>query len=1167
MPAGAPYIELHAHSAFSFLDGASTPMELAAAAAERGYPALALTDHDGVWGSLEFAHACKGFGIRPITGAELTVALPSSTADGTAIPLYGGKWSRRPLAHLTLLVEGASGYRNLCRLLTAAHAHTRDGTARVATQPWATLEQLEEHAEGLVCLSGCARDGALAGAWERGDTAAGERLGRRLLAAFGRDRFRVELQRPYWRHDRARNRWLTALAERLGVPCVATGNVHSHGRQRAPLQDALVAVGLGETLEESEPRRRGNSTSALASPPAMAARFAEHPEAVAETVRLAERLRFDLTRELGYRYPGSEDPGADAELARVCSARLAERYDGNPRRGEAEGRLEQELGTIRHLGLSGFFILHRDLLELAREVAAEVRGPESARSVLPPGRGRGSSVSSIVCYLTGLSHVDPVEAELFSGRFLNDESSSMPDIDLDFPRDIREVLIPRVHERYGADRSALVAAFPTYRPRGAVRDLGKALGLPPEEIDRVAKTVGFHETAAELERDLHAALGPERAAAPRWRALLALADEAMGLPRHASQHPGGMVISTRPLVDVCPVVPAAMAGRQIVQWDKDSCADAGFLKIDLLGLGMLSAVERCVEEVDRARGERLDLSRIPLDDEETYESIRRAETTGVFQIESRAQMQMLPRTQPRNLDDITVQVALVRPGPIQGGAIHPYIERRKLLREDPAFEVPYEHPLLRPVLEETLGTIVFQEQVIEVAMALAGFTSSEAEGLRRAMSRKRSEAAIEEHHQRFLAGAAAKDVPEQVAERVWAQIQGFSGFGFPKAHSAAFGLLAYQSAWLRIHHAPEFLCSLLNEQPMGFYPPDSLVHEAQRRGVRVAPPDANRSQVLCHVESPRRQGVPRRRDPNTPIWREMVPSAPEVRGGLRVRVGLGYVKGVRKEEMEALVAERDRGGSYGGVAELASRSGAGLPSLERLAWAGALDGIPAEGGSERREALWRVGVAGSGRAAAGGTQLALPIEPPQPPELEPLGDWGKLIADYRSTGLTLGRHPLELLRPGLDPAICRSADLARTRDRATVQVAGMVVARQRPETAKGIVFMLLEDEQGTVNLIVPPPVYDRHRSLVRTAPLLRARGRLERREGATNVLVSELWALERTDAPAGERSPDRQPPPDSARPVRAEPPPRAPSRRHRELAVAELRAVAPAGHSFGRRGR
>jgi len=1127
------YVELHAHSAFSFLDGASTPTELAAAAAGQGYPAFALTDHDGLWGSMEFAHACRGFGVRSITGAELTVGVGPAgpVPDLVPPPLSGRSPKSAPPpgrnVHLTLLVEDATGYRNLCRLLTAAHAHTRDNTGRTSSQPCATLEEVEEHAAGLVCLSGCARDGAVAGAFERGDTAGGEKLARRLLAAFGRDRFRVELQRPYWRRDRARNRWLALLAERLDIPCVATGNVHSHDRRRAPLQDALVAVGRCETLEESEPYRRGNSTSALTSPAAMAARFAEYPEAVAESERLAERLCFDLTQQLGYRYPGSEDPGADAELARVCNHHLGERYAGSARLLEAQWRLEEELATIRRLDLSGFFLLHRDLLELAREVAAEVRGPESARAVLPPGRGRGSSVSSIVCYLTGLSHVDPVEADLFSGRFLNEETTSMPDIDLDFPRDIREVLIPRVHERYGKEHSALVAAFPTYRPKGAVRDLGKALGLPPVEIDKVAKTVGFHErTAADVERDLVAALGPERAKEPRWRTLLSLADEIMGLPRHSSQHPGGMVISTRPLIDVCPVVPAAMAGRQTVQWDKDSCADAGFLKIDLLGLGMLSAVERCVEEIGRARGERLDLSRIPLDDEETFESIRTAETTGVFQIESRAQMQMLPRTQPRDIDDVVVQVALVRPGPIQGGAIHPYIERRKLRRENPDYPIPYEHPLLEPVLEETLGTIVFQEQVIEVAMALAGFSSSEAEGLRRAMSRKRSEEAIREHHQRFLAGAAANGVSEQIAERVWNQIKGFSGFGFPKAHSAAFGLLAYQSAWLRIHYAPEFLCSLLNEQPMGFYPPDSLVHEAQRRGIRVAAPDANRSKVLCHVETPREEE--------------------DVRGGLVVRVGLGYVKGVKKEEVEALVAERERGGPYKGVAELASRCGAGLPSLERLAWAGALDGIPAGSEGERREALWRVGVAAAGKLTGSGTQLALPMEPPRPPELEPLGEWGKLIADYRSTGMTVAKHPMKLLRPRIDPKLVRSSDLAGIDHGATVEIAGMVTARQRPETANGITFMLLEDERGSVNLIVPPPVYDRHRPLVRTAPLIRARGRLERREGSINVLVGDLAPLSPSAPPAPPRSSPRPP---------------------RELAVAELRAVAPAGHSFGRRGR
>jgi error-prone DNA polymerase len=1143
MAATAPYVELHAHSAFSFLDGASTPAELASVVARLGYPAFALTDHDGVWGSMEFVQACKEIeacgevAIKPISGAEVTVRI-----------LPAG------YAHLTLLAQDATGYRNLCRLLTAAHSHTRDSRARTAGQPWVSLEQVEEHAEGLVCLSGCAGAGMLAAAWERGDVAAGAESARRLLSAFGRDRFRVELQRPFWRRDRSRNRWLAGLAERLGVPAVATGNVHSHAKRRAHLQDAFVATRLGMTLEESEALRRGNRSSALRSPWAMADCFAEYPDAVTETLRVAERLEFDLGRELAYRYPRAEEPGVDRKLAELCRSLLAERYAGSRHRLKAESQLEEELQTIRALGLSGFFLLHHDLLLLAREVAAEVRGPDSARSILPPGRGRGSSVSSIVCYLTGLSHIDPVANDLNSSRFLNEEvgrevGATMPDIDLDFPRDIREVLIPRVHERYGAERSALGAAFPTYRPRAAVRNLGKALGLPPAEIDRVAKMVGFHERSGEIEKDAIAAIGRERVATPRWQALLRLCPEAMGLPRHVSQHPGGMVISTRPLIDVCPVVPAAMEGRQIVQWDKDSCNDAGFLKIDLLGLGMLSAVERCVDEVRETRRESLDLSRIPFDDPETFRSIRAAETTGVFQIESRAQMSMLPRTRPENLDDLTVQVALVRPGPIQGGAVHPYIERLKRRREDPGFEIPYEHPLLKDVLAYTLGTIVFQEQVIEVAIALAGFSAAEADSLRRAMSRKRSEEAMQGHHDRFIAGAREKGVTEKVAEKVWDQIQGFSGFGFPKAHSAAFGLLAYQSAWLRVHRPQEFLCALLNEQPMGFYPPDALVHEAQRRDVQVLGPDANRSRVLCHVEP--------------------------IEGELSVRIGLGYVKGVRGEEMASLLAERERSGDYAGIADLASRSGAGRDGLERLAWAGALDDLVGRGGTAlvqglagagRREALWEAGGVGTGARHGKDVQMALPLEPPRAPELKPLGDWERLIASYHSFGITLDAHPLGLMREHLDDEIRSSADLERDDNGTTVVVAGFVVARQRPGTANGIVFMLLEDEIGTINLVVPPPVYERCRAAVRAAPLVRAVGRLERHEGTTNVVVSAVVELSipKDSAQQGKAAEDPNPQPSAPRPIK----PRQRGASHqplREYAVAELRAVAPNAHSWGRR--
>jgi error-prone DNA polymerase len=1115
------YVELHCHSAYSFGDGASAPEELAHRASELGYEALALTDHDGAWGTMEFAQACTAFGVRPIVGAEMTVT------DGD-----------QPF-HVTLLVESAGGWRNLCRLVTEAHQDTRPRPGREPLPPSLPLGALEERAEGLVCLSGCARDGALASRYERSggrpsaaDAATAMAIGNRLAAAFGRERFRVELQRPYWRRDRARNRWLAGLAARLGVGCVATGDVHMHDASRAALQDALSAVRLGGTLEETEPRRRGNGMAHLASPAEMAARFADYPDAVTESARLAERLRFDLTRDLGYRYPGSEDPGADRVLAEICRARLEHRYAGEPEHEEARRRLDEELRLIRSLKLSGFLLLHHEILELAREVAAEVRGPDSARRLLPPGRGRGSSVSSLVCYLTGLSHVDPVRSGLFLGRFLNEEISEAPDIDLDFPRDIREKLIPRVHERYGQDRSALVAAFACYRSRGAVRDFGKALGLPAGEVERVARTVEMYDRPDSVTDDMTAAIGAERATSMRWRALARLAHDAWGLPRHASQHPGGMVISTRPLIDICPVQPAAMEGRQLVQWDKDSCADAGFLKIDLLGLGMLSAVERAVDEIARVRGERIDLSRIPMDDPETFRTIRAADTTGAFQIESRAQMQMLPRTRPENIDDLTVQVALVRPGPIQGGAVHPYLERRERLRKDPGYRVPYEHPSLEPILCDTLGTIVFQEQVIQVSMALAGFSAGEAEGLRRAMSRKRSEQAILAYRDKFVDGAIERGAGREVAERVFEQIRGFSGFGFPKAHAVAFGLLAYQSTWLRVHYGPEFLCSLLNEQPMGFYPPDALVHEAQRRGIEIRTPDVSRSDVECTVE------------------------------GSAVRVGLGYITGLRSEEALALVAERERGGPFHDLADLASRSGVGADGLERLAWAGACERIGGGDELRRRQDLWQLGVAnGAQRLPEQQTQLSLPLPIPAPPTLRELDSWERLLADYSSTGIAIAEHPMSLIRPGLEDAGAKSADLDRLATGSSVSIPGMVVARQRPATANGVVFMLLEDEVGTVNIVVPPPVYTRHRLAVRTASFARVDGRLERREGVVNVVARAVHPLATPDQPASKVR-HIEPPAERETGRRGGDPVVAPDPRAGELA-----AVAPAAHSFGRRGR
>ena len=1083
-----PYVELHCHSAYSFLDGVSLPQELAQRAGELGHTALALTDHNSVSGSMELAKASEEYGVRAIHGAEIDL----TTASGCGA---------RGL-HITLLVRNERGWRNLCRIITLAHAHTRDGAhQRERGDPSVGLQAVLDHAEGLVCLTGCAGRSVI-GRSVVGGGIHDESTARRLLDAFGSKDLRVELQRPYARHDRARNRALATLARRLGVACVATGDVHAHARSRAELQDAFVALRNHTTLDASEPLRRGNSSHVMSTPEAMASRFADHPEAVRETLLLAERLTFNLNEDLGYRYPSTGSKGAGRLLAELCGARLEDRYGSSALRAQAQGRLEQELHVIGELGLAGFFLLHHDMLQLAREVALEVRGPDSVRALLAPGRGRGSSVSSLVCYLIGLSHIDPIDNELALGRFLHEGLHGLPDIDLDFPRDIRELLIPRVHERYGHDRAAMVAAFPTFRARGAIRELGKVLGLPAGEIERLARGAERHGPGAEHDMALDAVTerrfgesDPERPGRPaggaavaseRWRWLARLVDEAYRLPRHLSQHSGGMIVATSPLIDCCPVVPAAMEGRQMVQWDKDSCADAGFLKIDLLGLGMLSAVERCVETIARTRAQRIDLSRIPYDDRPTFDAICAADTVGVFQIESRAQMQSLRRTRPESLKDLTIQVAIVRPGPIQGGAINPYIERRRRLREDSAYEIPYEHPTLQAVLEDTLGTIIFQDQVMEVAEAFAGFSPTEAEGLRRAMSRKRSQEMLQRHRDSFIGGALRHAGADQrTAERVWGMVEGFAGFGFPKAHGAAFGLLAYQSTWLRVHYGPEFLCALLNEQPMGFYAPDSLVHEAEQRGITMLGLDVNASEVECTVEG----------------------------GG--VRLGLGYIKDVAAVEVRELVAERQRSGPFRSLGGLAGRVGAGRRTLEQLAWSGACDSIIGKAG--RRSALWQLGIAAPGRSAREGTQLALPLELPEAPRLRSLGRWQRLIADYATSGVTVGDHAMAVLRGRLSTRmLATSAQLNRLPRGSTVAVAGLVIARQRPGTAKGTMFLLLEDEWGTINLIVGKAVYERHRHLARAEPLLLARGRLEREEGVVNVIVRELRALERFLAPGVE---------------------------------------------------
>jgi error-prone DNA polymerase len=1091
------YVELHCHSAYSFLDGASQPEELVVRAAELGYEALALTDHDGVYGSLEFAHAAKALGVRPITGAEVT--------------LEGG-------AHVTLLVESRRGYANLCRLLTAAHAETRRAGRedREPLPPSVSLEAVVELSEGLVCLSGCAR---------RGLGLLDPNAAARLAHVFGRDRFYVELQRPFERGDARRLGLLRDLAEHLGVETVATGDVHAHHPRRTLLQDVLVAIRCRTSLEGCEQDRRGNRESYLRSPEEMLERFSLDRKAAERSGILAERLEFDLTEELGYRYPDFSDgrEPAIAQLAAICRGAIDERYPARNAllQSRARSRLESELALIEELGLAGFFLLHHEVLEIARECAREVRGADSPRSFLPPGRGRGSSVGSIVCYLTGLSHVDPVSNELSLGRFLNRELAAVPDIDLDFPRDIREKLIVRVTERYGREHAALVASFATYRSRGAIRDVGKALGLPFAELERLARLSDGWDARRVGEEVARLPDGGRKLESRRWRAFAWLTGEIAGLPRHVSQHPGGMIVSTRPLVELVPVQPAAMAGRQLCQWDKDSCADAGFLKIDLLGLGMLSAVEDCVEQIARVHGEVIDLSRIPFDDAAVYDDIKHADTIGAFQIESRAQMQSLLRTKPENLDDITVQVALVRPGPIQGKAVHPYIDARERLRRDPDYVWPVDHELLREPLRTTFGVVVFQDQVLEVAIALAGFTVGEAEGLRRAMSRKRSHDALEAYRGRFVAGAAGKGVDAETADRVFDKLVGFSGFGFPKAHAAAFGLLAYQSMWLRRHYAAELLCALLNAQPMGFYPPATLVRDAQRRGVEVRPVDVNLSQARCTVGATEAIEGGRDRPCNsllqasgaTEIAADTSSRSPLSNSllratGVAVRVGLSSIASVGTDDAEALVAERAERGPFVDVADLARRTQLSRDGLEALVKGGACDGF----GHPRRDLLWEIGLAFREQSVRGtggeAKQLPLALDPTtETPALRAQTRWERMLADYRHTGMSIDTHPLALLRPHLPPKTLSSAELHEQPHGRRVAFAGMTVARQRPSTANGIVFMLLEDEHGQVNLVVPPDVYDRYRATVRAEPLILALGRYERIGDNRNVLVSEIESL------------------------------------------------------------
>ena len=1075
-----PYVELHCHSGFSFLDGASHPQELAVRAVELGYPALALTDHNGLYGSMEFAHAAKRANLQPITGAEVTLR---ECFPGFEEPEHGH--------HVTLLAETPQGYANLCRLLTETHMGSERGDARLP------LPSLLELSEGLILLTGCGKSPVAAAL--ASSVAEAEQMTRRLADAFGPGSVFVELQDNAVKGDTARNKALARLAGRMGLGVVATGNVHYHRPERHRLQDVLVSIKNRATLDGAHGARRANRLFHLAEPWEMRNRFQSRPEAITNTLLIAERCAaFDLTEDLGYEFPnfeGSAHGEALETLAAICLAKISTLYEpGSSRERDAEERLHTELRLVDLHGLAGFFLVYRDIMDLAVLVAREVRGEAPrARSGLPPGRGRGSSVSSIICYLIGLSHIDPVKNNLFLGRFLNEALRSVPDIDLDFPRDIREQLILRVYEKYGYEHTGLVCTFPTYRLKSAVREIGKVLDLPMGELEKLSK-LSEHRSAAGLADEI-AGL-PEfkdRADAQLWRLLGSLAEDVAGLPRHISQHPGGMIVSSRPLVEIVPLEPAAWEGRVLCQWDKDSCDDAGFIKIDFLALGMLSLVEESIDLIAERHGEAPDLSRIDFEDEALYDRICSGDTVGLFQIESRAQIQMLRRTKPRNLEDLAVQVAIVRPGPIVGGAVNPYVRRREMLRENPDYEIPYPHPLLKEALGETLGVIIFQDQVLTVCQALASFSDGQAEELRRTMSRKRSKEALVAHWDDFLEGAMANGVDETTAREIFAQVTAFSEFGFPKSHAAAFGLLAYQSAWLRHYYPIEFYVGLFNNQPMGFYSLDALGRDARRNGIQTLLPDVNKSQVECTAE------------------------------GDDLRIGLGFVRSWGTEIAECIVAEREKSGPYASLADFLRRTPASLkrPAIENLIWVGGFSDF----GLTRRELLWQAGLwlgpetdneRTGGREDHAQTELEL-ADPYANLSFPDLGPTDRMVAEYRMLRFSAELHPLTLLKGVLPDGTVSSDHLPYLRQHSTVRVAGLVTTRQRPGTAKGYVFVLMEDEHGPINVIVRPDIYKRDRNAVRMEPFLSVRGRLQKDGDTLNVIAYEVNALRVPGTPVRRR--------------------------------------------------
>lgn len=1076
---GPRYAELHVASAFSFLDGATLPEDLVARAAELGLPAVALTDRSGVYGAPRFFKAARAAGIRPIVGAEVVLA-EEENLKGPSRSTRREAAQRALEGHrLLLLVETQQGYRNLCKLLTAAARGRPKGDAR------ASLEAVAAHQEGLHCLSG-GREGKLAERLRVSGMGGARQWLEELAAIFPR-RLHLELQRHQLREQEQRNQAVIELARQLRLPLLATNGVAYARPEERRLYDVLTCARHYTTIEKAGRKLDVNRERYLKSAAEMASLYRDLPQALGHAAELAENLSFSL-QDLGYRFPEYPLPAGETEgsfLRQITWNEARVRF--RPLTARAQTQITKELAVIEKLGLAGYFLIVWDIVQFCKR-----------ENIL--AQGRGSAANSAVCYALSITAVDPVRMELLFERFLSEERGEWPDIDLDLPSGApREKVIQYVYQRYGPHGAAMTANVITYRDRLSAREVGKALGFATAQIDALSQRLGRlrYDVARGDQRELEdevrqAGLDPEEL---RVRHFLEAWRNLQNLPRHLGQHSGGMVIAGGRLDEVVPLEPASMPGRVVVQWDKEDCADLGIIKIDLLGLGMLNALAEAVPLISAHEKLHVDLAHLPEDDPKVYQMLRAADTVGVFQVESRAQMASLPRNAPERFYDLVIQVAIIRPGPIVGGMVHPFFERRRG-RE----KVTYLHPSLEPILARTLGVPIFQEQLLRMAMAVAGFTGGEAEELRRAMGFKRSMEKMQSIEDRLRAGMFDRGIAPEVQEQIVQSITSFALYGFPESHAASFALIAYASAYLKAHHPTAFYTSLLNAWPMGFYHPATLIKDAQRHGVEVRAVDVLRSHWRCTWEAKEKPSE----EPNgggkaylfDRRYERSKPKSTEVAGALRL--GLRYVRGLSSETGRKIELENQKK-PFTSIDDLDRRAGLHKEELRKLAFAGALACF----GSTRRAALWQ---------AARLERPAGPLfEDQEGDQSSPLPEMSRLeetVADFGTTGLTVGPHPVAYARHELDRlGVTRNGELSKIPAGRTIRFAGSVIVRQRPGTAKGLLFITLEDETGMAQAIVEPELLAQNRDLIASHPGLIIEGELQRRDGSLSIKARKVWPL------------------------------------------------------------